>query len=159
MHWLRICKAFECALIFVFHKNILRNFSPEFILFKFFRKFSNNFKWKFITWALYLRKNSKHGFFRKKKTFLRHFFYYFLQTYMLDFREMRPQMKGHGDLYLIKQKTSKKYETKIKHTWTWIKSSRKLLVLYWYKTAGQFLCWDFKFFGVWFIANNMIMEG
>ena len=44
------------------------------------------------------------------------FFIFFLQTYMLDFREMRSQMKGHGALYLFKQKTSEKYETKIKHT-------------------------------------------
>ena len=56
--------------------------------------------------------------FTKKKTFLRHiFFLIFLQTYMLDFREFRPQMKGHGALYLFKQKTSEKYETKIKHTY------------------------------------------
>ena len=35
---------------------------------------------------------------------------------MLDFGEMRSQLKGHGALYLFRQNTSEKYETKIKHT-------------------------------------------
>ena len=34
---------------------------------------------------------------------------------MLDFRETRSQLKGHGALYRFKQNTSEKYETKIKN--------------------------------------------
>ena len=43
------------------------------------------------------------------------FFYFFFYKHMLSFGEMRSQMKGHGALYLFKQKTSGKYETEIKH--------------------------------------------
>ena len=55
-------------------------------------------------------------FTQKKKYFCDILKKKFLQTYMLDFREIRSQMKGHGAPYLFKQKTLGKYETKVKHT-------------------------------------------
>ena len=58
-----------------------------------------------------IRKTTKYRVFHKKKYILMtYFFFYFcfLQTYMLDFRDMRSQMEGHGALYLLQKKKSEK---------------------------------------------------
>ena len=70
---------------------------------------------------------------------------------MLDFREMRSKIKGHGALHLFKWKTSEKYEKKLnlheieKKIPNFYKLFQ-LLILYWYKTAGHFFMLELKIF-------------
>jgi len=94
---------------------------------------SSLFEKKFKTWSFSQKKNIFETYLKKQ----------FLQKYMLDFREMRSQIKGHGALYLFKQKTSENMKQKLKIHEIEKKipdfyTSFKLLIFYCYKTAGQF---------------------